>query len=158
MLSSRRKNTATRAKRRAAELHAHVLLPQRLGRIPGEGQFPGHIPDGGLAAAPQPPKTHFLSGERGRRRATKDRRRPRAPWVGGQDPNTRTRSTATAVSALNRPRKPHRGFKYSATCLSLNIHAASSRGLDYRTAFLKTHSTLPVIGSEVFYGGMKWFC
>ena len=160
MLSSRRKNTATRAKFGAGETRAQVRLLPRLDRIPVEFEFPGNILDGALATAPQPPKVHFLSGEQGRRRATKDRRRTRAPWVAGENPNTRMRSTATAVSTLNWPSKPHCGFKYSAICLNLNIHAASSHvcGLDFPAAVLKTRSTLPLIGSKVFYGGMKWFC
>lgn len=52
MVSSRRKSTATRAKFRAGELRAHVLLLQRLVRIPIEAEFLGNILDGGLATAP----------------------------------------------------------------------------------------------------------
>ena len=52
MLSSRRRSTATRAKFRAGELRARVLLLQRPDRIPVEVEFPGNIHDGGLATAP----------------------------------------------------------------------------------------------------------
>jgi hypothetical protein len=52
MFRSLRKGTATRAKFRARELHAQVLLLQRLDRIPVELEFLGDILDGGLATAP----------------------------------------------------------------------------------------------------------
>jgi len=153
MLSSRRRLTATRAKVLAGELRGHALLLQCICRIP---IYVARTTAGGVQRSF--PKCLL---ERRTSATTRAFASPKTPHATGCRRMRKTRMrSAAAVASPNRPRTPPCRVKCPSTCMNTPIQAASSHvcGPNLSAAVLKTHSTLPPVGSEVFYGGMKWFC
>jgi len=121
MVSFLRNSTATRTKFRAGELRAHVLLLQRIDRIPVEVESLGNILDGGLATAPPHFAGNALGIEGGCLPGCRAARASR-----GGNPCTARDARRSPLSSLIWPYKNNTGFKHPAKCLNANFYAASS--------------------------------
>lgn len=121
MVSFLRISTATRTKFGAGELRAHVLLLQRLDRIPVEVESLGNILDGGLATTPPHLAGNALAIEGGCSAGCRAARASR-----GRNPCTARDARRSPQSLLIWPYKKDARFKHPAKCLNANLYAASS--------------------------------